>query len=261
MSPARKTSPQPVAPDLSPEKAYSLLSTQLEALQELKRLGYRAGEAKEDEWRHFTTKIIIRAFGSDSLNKSSFSRAASAGEYYITPYGGENPALDQRNFEARLRAYEGALNSSLAELRIDIPEPEIKGVFAPGEEYEFYVAVKTILGFAGKEVFVIDPYLSVEMFDVYAAAISRSITFRLLGANVPSAVLTIAQKYASGGNLQFRSSSSIHDRVLFSDDRVWLCGQSLKDAAKKKPTYIVEHDGPLMKPIYESIWAISPTLI
>ena len=31
-------------------------------------------------------------------------------------------------------------------------------------------------------------------------------------------------------------------------------GQSLKDAARKKPTYIVEFKEPLMRKIYEQIW-------
>jgi hypothetical protein len=31
-------------------------------------------------------------------------------------------------------------------------------------------------------------------------------------------------------------------------------GQSIKDAAKKKPTYIIEQDGTLVRPIYENIW-------
>lgn len=142
-----------------------------------------------------------------------------------------------------------------------MPEPEIQAVFETGQEYEFYRAVKTILGFAAKEIFVIDPYISAEMFDVYAGAIPRTVSFRLLSANVPPQVLSVAQKYASGGNLQFRSSNAIHDRVIFADNRVWLSGQSLKDAAKKKPTYIVEHDEPLMRVIYEDIWAKASTLI
>jgi hypothetical protein len=49
--------------------------------------------------------------------------------------------------------------------------------------------------------------------------------------------------------------------VLFADGRVWLCGQSLKDAAKKKPTYIVEHDEPLMRRIYEDVWANTTPLV
>ncbi len=180
----------------------------------------------------------------------------SAGSHFIRPYGyGEDHDNNQSNYLARIQSYENVLNSSLQELKIDLPEPEIQGVFEQGQEYEFYRAVKKILGLAVAEVFIVDPYLSVELFDAYADAIPRSKVFRLLSANVHASVLSVALKYASGGNFQFRSSNEIHDRVLFADSRVWVCGQSLKDAAKKKPTYIVEHDGPLMKNAYEERWA------
>ena len=121
--------------------------------------------------------------------------------------------------------------------------------------------MKTILGFASKEIFVVDPYLSAELFDVYAGAIPRSVSFRLLSNNIPTNVLQLAQKYAAGGNLKFRSTNAIHDRVMFADSRVWLCGQSLKDAARKKPTYLVEHDEPLMRTVYENIWSSSVVVI
>jgi hypothetical protein len=71
----------------------------------------------------------------------------------------------------------------------------------------------------------------------------------------------LALKYAAGGNLHFRSSNAIHDRVIFADDRVWLTGQSIKDAAKKKPTYIVEHDEKLQRAIYEPIWTAATVII
>ena len=64
----------------------------------------------------------------------------------------------------------------------------------------------------------------------------------------------VASKYAAGGNLQLRTTKAIHDRAIFADDRVWLVGQSLKDAAKQTPTYLIEHDGVLMSPLYEDIW-------
>jgi hypothetical protein len=239
-----------------------VLLKQLESLRQLKALGYQQGQLKEQEWVNFTGNIILKAFGSDSPNVMQFASAGSAGEYYVRPFdASEDPWLTQSNFEARIHAYEGVLNGCLQELSLDLPKAEIKGVFEPGQEYEFYIAVKTILGMASKEIFVVDPYLSPELFEVYAGAIPRTVSFRLLSNNIPANALQLAQKYSSGGNLKLRNSNGIHDRVLFADNRVWLCGQSLKDAAKKKPTYIVEHDETLMRKVYEDIWVKSSTVI
>jgi hypothetical protein len=258
----RRSQPPRTPPSLSPEKAHLVLSKQLELLRDLKALGHHEGIPKEQEWANFTGNIVLRAFGSDSPNINQFVGAGSAGEYFVIPFGAsEDPNHTERNYQARLQAYEGVLNGCLSELSLDLPEPEIKGVFEPGQEYELYVAVKTILGFANQEIFVVDPYLSSELFDLYAGAIPRSVSFRLLSNNIPTGVLQLAYKYAAGGNLKVRTTNAIHDRVLFADSRVWLCGQSLKDAARKKPTYIVEHDEPLMRTVYENIWGNSITVM
>jgi len=260
--PTRRSQPAEVPPDLTPERAYSALSTQLKKMQDLKGRNYEEAHGAEEEWFQLTAKLIMRSFGGSSPNYSNFRSARSAGEHFMVPYGaGIAHAQNQKNFEARLRAYEAALKSCLSELELDLPETGVKGVYEPGEEYEFYRDVKACLGIAQREIFVIDPYLNAEIFDVYANAIPRTIHFRLLSANVPADVRTLGQKYASGGNFEFRASPSIHDRVLFADNHVWLCGQSLKDAAKKKPTYIVEHDENLMREVYEKIWGAATPVI
>ena len=259
--------PQPTPPEWAPEKAYAALSKQLESLQPLKGRPYQEVEDKEKEWAQLTGNIIARSFASDSPNRSHFAHARTAGDHFISTdfggYRGVNHAQNQKNYETRIRAYEGVLNSCLAELKLDLPEPEIQSVFEPGEEYEFYRAVKSILGLAASEIFIVDPYINAEMFEVYADSIPRTVAFRLLtnAANIPPAALALAQKYATGGNLQARSSAAIHDRVLFADNRVWVCGQSLKDAAKKKPTYIIELDEPLMRRIYEEVWDAATNLV
>lgn len=258
----RRTQPPVTQPDLSPERARAVLSTQLEKLQELKGRSYHAVKAAEDEWFQLTEKLVIRSFGSGSTNYRNFGRARSAGLSSIALYGGGIPGPRiQSNYEARLTAYEAALRSCLAELQLDLPDTGIRGVYSPGQEYEFYTDVKYILGTAQKEVFIIDPYVDPELFDVYADALPRTISFRLMSAKIPPNVLALAKKYVSGGNFQFKSSANIHDRVIFVDKRVWPAGQSLKDAAKKKPTYIVEHDESLMRGVYENIWLEATTVV
>jgi hypothetical protein len=257
----RRKAPEATPPDFPPEKAYSVLKGQLQKLEAFKGQRYDQADAAEDEFYAFTSKLVMRSFGSDSPNYRTFCNGRSAGQYVMQPFGGVDHGRNQRNFLSRLQAYESALRSCISELELDLPDTGVKGVYEPGQEYEFYSDVTACLKLAQKEIYVIDPYLSTEIFDVYAKAIPRSVKFRLLSTNVPADALALAQKYASGGNFAFRTSNAIHDRVLFADNRVWVIGQSIKDAAKKKPTYMIEHDEPMMRSGYEDIWNKASVLI
>src|SRR5713226_1011304 len=185
--PPRRAQPAEKPPDLPTERAYAFLKGQLAKLQEFKGHNYREAEGGESEWVALTEKLVMRSFGSESPNYRKFRMASSAGQYFMTPFGeGEDHALNQSNFQARVEAYEASLRSSITELELDLPGNEIKGVYEPGQEYEFYRDVNACLKLAQKEIFVIDPYLSTEIFNVYAGAILRTVYFRLLTANVPA---------------------------------------------------------------------------
>jgi hypothetical protein len=231
----------------------------------LKNRRYTEAQADEKNWYQFTERLVSRSFGSTHPNLDNFHRGWHAVPEelgvrgYNHPYA--NELKSQKSFEARIVRWEGVLNNGLEELALDMPEAALKGVYEPGEEYEFYRDVTVCLKLEQKEIFVVDPYVNISIFNEYANAISRTVKFRLLSANIPADVIVLAQKYAGGGNFPLRNSNSIHDRVLFADNRVWVIGQSLKDAAKKKPTYIIEHDEALMRGPYESIWQAATVIL
>jgi hypothetical protein len=251
--PHRPTQPPPKPPDFPPEKTYAALKKQLAALDTFRGRNYRDAENQEREWKNLTLNILIHGFGEDSQNVSQFHSAKWAGEHYM---GGMSVGLIQRNFEKRIEAFAAMLKSSLTELELMLPEPEIAGAYEPGDEYRFYRDLKTIAAFATAELFVIDNYLDTQLFDVYMENVSSSVAVRVLTSQVPDPLPIVAEKFARRGQFELRSSKDVHDRVVFADNRCWVIGQSIKDAARKKPTYIVEHSGAAtMKGIYESIWA------
>ena len=68
-----------------------------------------------------------------------------------------------------------------------------------------------------------------------------------------------ADKYVQqhGEVLEIRTSNMMHDRVIFIDHVCWVVGQSLKDAAKAKPTYLTTLPPDVFSDklrFYEDIW-------
>ena len=56
----------------------------------------------------------------------------------------------------------------------------------------------------------------------------------------------------------------IHDRMLFLDQRGWVIGQSIKAAAKKKPTYLIELNEPSLtasRDAHDKIWKQAKIII
>lgn len=153
--------------------------------------------------------------------------------------------------------------TSIAEPELILPQPEIAGSYGIGDEYSFYRDLKTIVGFGTKELFIVDSYLDTQLFDVYMENVdAAAVAVRVLTDNVAEPLKAVAEKFSKRGAFELRSGKDAHDRVVFVDDRCWVMGQSIKDAAKKKPTYIVKHPGAAsMKSIYESIWASATPVV
>jgi hypothetical protein len=248
---ARQAIPAVKPAEWTPDRSVRELNRLVIELDELDGKNNRSGADSETSWKQKSVNVFSRAFSSDSANHRNLMHARSAGSY--TLYGGDD---DEQNYRDRLSAYRIAMSTAIDDLRMSMPELEIRGVYEGGDEYQFCRDLRTLFQGASTEVFVIDPYLDGQLFDLYVDQVNVPAKIRILTSNLSSTVLTLAQKFASGKvSFELRTTPDIHDRAIFIDDRCWVVGQSIKDAAKKKPTYVVEHDHKLMRPAYEATWA------
>jgi hypothetical protein len=257
---ARKSQNQK-EPTLLPERALRALSQQLVELQNLKNRPFQEAESERDEWEHLTENIIEATFGNPSSQLSRFYSARNSGIYLM---GGISNIQKQKNYNEEIQDLESLLKALVSALRLQLPEEETKGVYEPGEEYNFYRDLTSIIQAATRDILFVDAYLDEDLFNLYVSKIPSTLNVRILTNNVRPNVNTVARMFAKKQQIQLRSSSDIHDRHIFIDQRGWAFGQSIKDAATKKPTYMIELNGPALKAtkdIHDQIWAAATSII
>lgn len=154
---------------------------------------------------------------------------------------------------------------AIADLELLVPAEEQAG-FGAGDVYDFFKALNKVVASAEKSLFIIDPYLDPSVFNHYLASRNNGADVRLLSSKKAQDLAPSVQKYNAqyGDVLELRKSNMIHDRMVFVDGYVcWLVGQSLKDAAKAKPTYLVQAPPDLVSEklsIYDNLWEKSTPL-
>ncbi len=154
----------------------------------------------------------------------------------------------------------GTVHRAIADLELEVPS-NIEVNFGAGDVYDFFNALNKVIASAEKSIFIIDPYLDHTVFDHYLNSRHINATVRLLLSHNAQKIVPAAQKYIAqhGAVLEIKESNSLHDRVIFIDGYVcWLLGQSVKDAAKAKPTYLVQLSPDVVPEKlnhYEVIWS------
>lgn len=252
---ARSSKTQPKGPDWSPEQTLRVLREQLTNLQKLKNRNRREADNEEEVWKQITEGALIHGFGEDSHNLSHYHMARSAGVHNLM---GISDHQQQLNFQKRIEKFEATVVSSIAELESTLPESASKGAYAAGDEFAFYRDLKEIVAAATQGVFIVDNYLNTEFFELYVEPARAGVALRILTDQVRGNLVAVAKMYAARGGFELRSSADVHDRHVFVDGRGWMVGQSIKDAAKRKPTYMVEIGAglvPSVQQIYEELWA------
>lgn len=154
----------------------------------------------------------------------------------------------------------GVISKVLHELEIKYPEEDKKQVYAAGEAYDFYSDFKAVVLSAKQSVFLIDPYTNEEVFNLYIDKLPNEITCRVLLGKVNDNLRAVIEKLklSKTRQIEVKKSRGMHDRVAFIDNtQCWLLGQSIAEAAKKKPTYLVELPEELTPEklsYYDEIW-------
>jgi len=132
-------------------------------------------------------------------------------------------------------------------------------IYSGGEAYEFYKDIKSLMKTAKNEVFIVDGYVNEELFDIYVEKISNRVKIRILTRpdTYKGHFYDVAKKFSLKPNAKFeiRETTQCHDRVIFIDSSAWVSGQSIKDAAIKKPTYLIKvRNVKKLRKIYHLMW-------
>jgi len=231
-----------VMPSFDTHRALAAFKRQQAELETFRGRGYRDAADDEKAWLNLTQSLVERTFGNPSSNMDKYYSASTVGYHNVM---GIDESQRQQNFEQRQRAFGSLLKSTIAELELDLPEADVKGVYAPGDDYDLYRDLSDIIAKAQQRVFIVDAYVDEQLFNLYVSK-ARSATVAILTNRIGTNVEIVSKKYASSRPLSLRTSGAFHDRLIFVDDRGWVLGQSVKDAATKKPTYLIELEEPAL---------------
>jgi hypothetical protein len=108
---------------------------------------------------------------------------------------------------------------------------------------------------ARKKVDIIDPFVDDSIFELYLDDVHPNASIKLLTTHMYGKFREVAKRFKiQKPNFEIRTSNEVHDRYLIIDGRVWVIGQSLKDAGMK-PSYIVELvDKDRILGLFQKLW-------
>lgn len=153
----------------------------------------------------------------------------------------------------------GIIHRAIAGLEVDLPQ--LQGVALPGgATYDFFRELSKLMRSAQSSLLVVDPYLDETIFDRYLQGLPAGVSLRLLankyGLRLKAALAAFSAQH--GQSAAIRTSAAFHDRVIFIDGLSgWVLGQSIRDAAASKPTYLLPLAADiavLKRSHYEAVW-------
>lgn len=137
-------------------------------------------------------------------------------------------------------------------------------VYPAGDDDLVYRDLAGELVKAKSAVMIVDGYLDEHIFNLYLKKIPPAAKIRVLSRSLGTDLEHVAKKFGAGRQIEVRTTRHVHDRHLFIDGRGWVIGQSIKDAARDNPTYIIELSEDSVgafKDAQEAIWSGATAVI
>lgn len=142
----------------------------------------------------------------------------------------------------------------------------IEKFYDKGEQYDFYSDIQDLVPVAKKRILIVDSYLDEDLLDIYLKKIPLNVDLEILTnsntpkGNFPKIARMFARKHR--GKFETKESPFCHDRAIFIDEHGWVIGQSIKDLAKNKPSYIRKLDSPeKLEKFFKVLWNSSKKVI
>lgn len=188
---------------------------------------------KYEEYDQFTPTDIQSCFEQLDLGMPEnisdlMKKAADSGKLIRKGNGYRIPRIETKNIEG--------------ELKQTLKKNGDERVYHPGQVYELYRDIKTIIESAKNEVLIIDTYANEEVIDLYLGKLPLGIKIMILTNKPQGNFVAVATKFKQKHHENFvvKTNDKCHDRVFFVDKKCYVIGQSIDKAAIEKPTYLIE---------------------
>jgi hypothetical protein len=177
----------------------------------------------------------------------------------------ENFIKDEDKTPKKCKILFDELEEKIQDLEIELGNQEsnfLERIYDKNSRFDFRTDIKEIFSKAKTELFIIDSWINEDLLEVYLKDLKKNLQIKVLsGDNPKGKIHKLVNDYNNQYNncLEVRESVDVHDRGVFIDnDDGWVMGQSIKDGAKNKPTYLIKlRDAKKLRLIYQKIWSLA----
>ena len=170
------------------------------------------------------------------------------------------PNLDELAERLKELGYKKQQFSSMRLFRSPI-EVQKERIIAEVKPYEAYKEIERIIRLCRNELAIIDPWVDEELFSLYLEGVPTSASIKIVTQHMTGKFEAVARKFSQQRKQFGVRLHDIHDRYIMVDDRVWLIGQSIKDAGRRPLAIIELGDVGQAKALFDRLWSSSKKVI